>query len=217
LQSQNKFAQTEGLGLNSKRRIKTGLEILPKAGGHWIFGREDYCLVIPNLHENLGFDLYSWRKHNKWHRITWYFSKRQNTPQKVDRKVKRELLSCHSCLGCSKERLRPVFVTDAISTSHAFLPKLFSSFIDGKVKFVNGIIVCSTKRFPVSWTADVFDRTTAPRPETDDHNRLVLNVPVQQSVKSEAFFNKPRLTLGFPPFLAEIIKKRQCKAISSAS
>lgn len=115
------------------------------------------------------------------------------------------------------ERLRPVFVTDAISTSHAFLPKLFSSFIDGKVKFVNGIIVCSTKRFPVSWTADVFDRTTAPRPETDDHNRLVLNVPVQQSVKSEAFLNKPRLTLGFPSFLAEIIKKRQCKAISSAS
>jgi len=62
----------------------------------------------------------------------------------------------------------------------------------------------------------VFDRTTAPRPETDDHNRLVLNVPGQQSDKSKAFLNKPRLTFGFPPLLAEIIKKRQWKAISSA-
>lgn len=149
--------------------------------------------------------------------INCYLGKRQSTPRKVDRKFKRELLSCHSCLGCSKERLRPVFVTDAISTSHAFLPKLFSSFIDGKVKSLNGIIVCSIKRFPVSWTANMFDRTTAPRPETDDHNRLVLNVPGQQSDKSKAFLNKPRLTFGFPPFLAGIIKKRQAKPLAVLS
>lgn len=154
----------------------------PKWESVEFLGGKIYCLVILNSHQNLRFDLYSWRQHSKWHRISWYLGKRQRrNPWKVDRKFKRKLLSCHSCLGCSKERLRSVFVTDAISTSHAFLPKLFSSFIDGKVKFVNGIIVSSTKRFPVSWTANMFDRTTAPRPETDDRNRLVLNVPGQQS------------------------------------
>lgn len=47
------------------------------------------------------------------------------------------------------QREGPVFVTDAISTSPAYHPKLFSSFIDGKVKPVNGIKVCSVERFPV--------------------------------------------------------------------
>lgn len=64
-----------------------------------------------------------------------------------------------------------------------------------------------------SRTAYMLTALDTPRPEADDY-RLVLNVQID---KSQAFQNKPKLTSGFPPVLAGIIKKDSARLLAALS